>query len=77
MSMHDSYMISKAMGGSEHVCIGCGINYTTHPSMICNTCSRGRPSRKRTRKPRHFVPLSRDVFGDTGNDMVEDIIDAM
>lgn len=30
----------------EHVCLGCGVRDTTHPSQICDTCA-GRKKRRR------------------------------
>lgn len=27
--------------GDEHVCIGCGVHVTTHPSRLCMFCGRG------------------------------------
>jgi hypothetical protein len=80
MTLQDSINASNRMSpGGEHVCVGCGVNATTHPSMICLKCRAGSPgSQKAHRKPHEFVPISREDFGDTGNDhLIEDIIDAI
>jgi hypothetical protein len=38
--LQQSVNASNAMAkGGEHVCVGCGVHSTEHPSMICQACA--------------------------------------
>ncbi len=77
MALQDSFRDRPEPG--MHVCIGCGRNDTSHPSMICNQCADGSTSpvkwRPEPNTPSITAFMQRNHF--SGNDsIVEDILDA-
>ena len=77
MTLQDSFKTRPEPG--MHVCIGCGRNDTSHPSMICNACAAGSGSNTQWAPEGGTCGIVAHVTHNdfNGNDsVVEDIADA-